>query len=64
LDRTGTPENATTVTADKIAINSHEVDYEIDVEKLLNEPLNISFDKKGPKFLYTIHIPRKDLLKT
>jgi len=51
LDRTGTPENATTVTADKIAINSHEVDYEIDVEKLLNEPLNISFDKKGPKVL-------------
>jgi len=51
LDRIGTPENATTVTADKIAINSHEVDYEIDVEKLLNEPLNISFDKKGPKVL-------------
>lgn len=51
LDRNTTPENTTTITAEKIAINSHEIEREIDIEKLLNEPLNINFDKKGPKVL-------------
>ncbi|RXE57869.1 stage II sporulation protein P [Acetivibrio mesophilus] len=51
LDRKSAPESTTTVTAEKIAINSHDIDYEIDIDKLLNEPLNINFDKKGPKVL-------------
>lgn len=51
FDRKGVPEGTTTVTAEKIAVNSHEINYEIDIDKLLNEPLNIDFDKKGPKVL-------------
>jgi len=36
---------------DKAISFINETEYEIDVEKLLYEPLNLNFDKKGPKVL-------------
>ncbi|MFZ5989796.1 MAG: stage II sporulation protein P, partial [Bacillota bacterium] len=39
------------VTYDKIAINSHEIKYSIDIGTLMEEPLKLKFDKKGPKVL-------------
>jgi stage II sporulation protein P len=49
-DRKGTPEN-NTVTYNEIAINNNDTDYEIDIKELMSEPLNLNFDKKGPKVL-------------
>ncbi|HPD01290.1 MAG TPA: stage II sporulation protein P, partial [Acetivibrio sp.] len=49
-DRKGTPEK-NTVTYNEIAINNNDTNYEIDIKELMSEPLNLSFDKKGPKIL-------------
>lgn len=38
------------VSHDKIVVQNY-TDFKIDIEKLLKEPLNIKFDKKGPKVL-------------
>ncbi len=43
-------ENTDKITKGNIEI-LNETDYNIDIEKLLNEPLKIKFDKNGPKVL-------------
>jgi stage II sporulation protein P len=43
-------ENGEVVSHNKIVVQNY-TNFKIDIEKLLNEPLNIKFDKKGPKVL-------------
>ncbi|MDQ2087537.1 stage II sporulation protein P [Herbivorax sp. ANBcel31] len=39
------------ITMEKIAINNHQTNYNIDIKKLMEEPLKLDFEKKGPEVL-------------
>ena len=56
-------ENSNTVTLGKVAIQNF-TKHKIDIVKLLKEPLNLKFDKKGPKVLiYHTHTTESYVLK-
>jgi stage II sporulation protein P len=56
-------EKSDTVAADKIVIRNF-TKYKIDIAKLLSEPINIEFKKKGPKVLvYHTHTTESYVLK-
>lgn len=56
-------DNSNTVALDKVAIQNF-TEHKIDIVKLLKEPLNLKFDKKGPKVLvYHTHTTESYVLK-
>lgn len=56
-------QNGDVVSNNKITIQNY-TKFKIDIEKLLNEPLNINFSKKGPKVLvYHTHTSESYVLK-
>ena len=56
-------QNGDIVSHNKITIQNY-TKFKVDIEKLLNEPLNINFNKKGPKVLvYHTHTTESYVLK-